>query len=181
MEIMHKSTLQLIMQLRQFPYQLEQHVACLPYKQLTHTCSHIKMNIAQHVHHLADAHMTIYIHSRLIYTENEPPLKPYDESDWLRCNDCASADITASLAILRGTHGRMAEFFSTLTPSDWERAGNHPVNGYSTLHNQLELLVAHGQAHLAQIITQINDLSLQLPVNNRLQEQEIMDVLRVTS
>jgi hypothetical protein len=49
------------------------------------------------------------------------------------------------------------------------------------LHNQLELLVAHGQAHLAQIITQINDLSLQLPVNNRLQEQEIMDVLRVTS
>ena len=178
---MHKSTLQLIMQLRQFPYQLEQHVACLPYKQLTHACSHTKMSIAQHVHHLADAHMTIYIHSRLIYTENEPPLKPYDEDAWLHCTDSLSTDITASLAILRGIHGRMAEFFSTLTPCDWERAGNHPINGYSTLYNQLELLVAHGQAHLAQITTQINDLSLQLPVNNRLQEQVTMDVLRVTS
>jgi hypothetical protein len=178
---MYKSTLQLIMRLRQFSHQLEQLVVGLSYKQLTHTCIHTKMSIAQHVHHLADAHMTIYIHSRLIYTENEPPLKPYDESDWLRCNDCASADITASLAILRGTHGRMAEFFSTLIPSDWERAGNHPVNGYCTLHNQLELLVIHGQDHLAQITTQINDLSLQLPVNNKLQEQVIAAVLWGTS
>ena len=169
--IMHKSTLQLIMQLRQFSHQLEQLVTLLPAKQLSHTCIHAKMSIAQHVHHLADAHMTIYIHSRLIYTENEPPLKPYDELAWLRCNDCASTDITTSLALLRGTHTRMAEFFSTLTYSDWERAGNHPVNGYITLHNQLELLVAHGQTHLAQITTQINDLSLQLPVNNELQEQ----------
>ncbi len=76
---MHKSTLQLIMQLRQFSHQLEQLVAYLPYTTLAHICMHPKMSIAQHVHHLADAHMTIYIHSRLIYTENKPPLKPYDE------------------------------------------------------------------------------------------------------
>jgi hypothetical protein len=178
---MHKSTLQLIMQLRQFPYQLAQLVTHLPYTTLAHICMHPKMSIAQHVHHLADAHMTIYIHSRLIYTENEPPLKPYDEAAWLQCTDSSSTDITASLAILHGTHARMADFFHTLTYNDWERAGNHPINGYITLHDQLELLVAHGQTHLDQITTQINYLSLQLSINNELQEQVTKAVLRGTS
>lgn len=178
---MHKSTLHLIMVLRQFPYQLAQRVTRLPYTTLTHVDMHTNMSIAQHVHHLADAHMTIYIHSRLIFTENEPPLKPYDESAWLQCSDSLSTDITASLAILHGTHARMAEFFHTLTYRDWERAGNHPINGYVTLHDQLQELVSHGQTHLEQITTQINHLSLQLPSNNGLQGQVITEVLRGTS
>ena len=158
---MHKSTFHSIMLLRQFPYQLAQLVTYLPYTYLADTYIHTKMSVAQHVHHLADAHMTIYIHCRLIYTENQPPLKPYDEVAWLQCTDSSSIDITTSLAILHGTHARMADFFHTLSYSDWERAGNHPVNGYITLHDQLHALIAHGETHLKQITTQINDLSLQ--------------------
>ena len=178
---MHRSLLHLIMLLRQFPHQLEQLVSRIPISLLIDNNHHFKMSIAQHVHHLADAHMTAYIHSRLIYTENEPPLKPYDEQAWLQCNDSTIADLTASLAILHGTHARLAIFFSTLSYSDWERAGNHPINGYVTLHDQLCALVTHGQTHLEQITRQLNDLAVPLLVSNKLQEQEKTDGLRVTS
>ena len=108
-------------------------------------------SIAQNVHHLADSHMNAYIRCRLIASEVNPPLKPYDQDAWAGFGDSQTADVSASLAIIQGIHHRWADFFANLDATDWDRVGYHPDLGAVSLHRQLVGYVSHGEAHLAQI------------------------------
>jgi len=108
-------------------------------------------SIAQNVHHLADSHMTSYIRCRLIASELNPPLKPYDQDAWAEFADSQTTDVSTSLSILHGLHLRWADFFTNLADSDWERVGLHPELGAVSLQRQLIGYVAHGNEHLAQI------------------------------
>ena len=141
----------LITSLRAFPQQLVMAIANLDDAcMLAHPLAE-EWSIAQNVHHLADSHMTAYIRCRLIASEINPPLKPYDQDAWAGFGDSQTADVTASLAILHGLHQRWADFFTNLTDSDWERVGSHPELGAVSLHRQLVGYVAHGDEHLEQI------------------------------
>ena len=141
----------LITSLRAFPQQLITAIADLDDAcMLAHPLAE-EWSIAQNVHHLADSHMTAFIRCRLIASEVNPPLKPYDQDAWAGFGDSQTADVTASLAILHGLHQRWADFFTNLTDSDWERVGSHPELGAVSLHRQLVGYVAHGAEHLDQI------------------------------
>jgi hypothetical protein len=137
--------------LRAFPQQLVMAIADLDDAcMLAHPIAG-EWSIAQNVHHLADSHMTAFIRCRLIASEVNPPLKPYDQDAWAGFGDSQTADVTASLAILHGLHQRWADFFTNLTDSNWERVGSHPELGAVSLHRQLVGYVAHGDEHLEQI------------------------------
>lgn len=141
----------LITSLRAFPQQLITAIADLDDAcMLAHPLAG-EWSIAQNVHHLADSHMTAYIRCRLIASEINPPLKPYDQDAWAGFGDSQTADVSASLAILQGLHQRWADFFTNLAESDWERVGYHPELGAVSLHRQLVGYVAHGAEHLDQI------------------------------
>src|SRR5881394_3807261 len=43
--------------------------------------------VRQVVHHVPDSHMNSYIRFRLALTENEPTVKPYNESKWALLKD----------------------------------------------------------------------------------------------
>jgi hypothetical protein len=105
---------------------------------------------AQNVHHLADSHMNAYVRCRLILTEEEPQLKPYDQERWAELPD-AAADVAPSIAILHGLHARWTRFWQALAPADWGRLGMHEENGPMTLDAILRSYAAHGEAHLTQI------------------------------
>lgn len=107
--------------------------------------------VAQNIHHLADSHMNSYIRCKLILTEEEPALKPYDQERWADLPDSRMQDVALSIELLRGLHARWVCFWGSLQPQDWQRTGSHPQAGLVTLADQLRLYAAHGEAHIAQI------------------------------
>lgn len=138
-------------QIGRLPAELEALVGGLSPEQLTSAYLVGEWTVAQNVHHLADSHMNSYIRCKLIATEDNPTLKPYNQEDWAGFPDAQSADLSTSLALLRALHTRWVAFFTNLPEAAWQRTGYHPENGTVTLESQLHYYAAHGQGHLDQI------------------------------
>lgn len=138
-------------QIRRLPEQLAALVRDLSREQLTTPYLAGEWTVAQNVHHLADSHMNSYIRCKLIATEANPPLKPYDQDQWARFDDATDADITVSLQLLSSLHTRWVTFWEQLSEADWRRTGYHPENGLVSLELQVQLYAAHGLGHLDQI------------------------------
>src|SRR6185437_3006949 len=56
--------------------------------------------VRQVVHHVADSHINSYVRFRLALTEDEPVIKPYDESRWAELTDARTAPVEISLAFI---------------------------------------------------------------------------------
>lgn len=140
-----------IARLRALPEQIAALVAPHSAADLTAHFLAGEWSVAQNVHHLVDSHMNAYIRCRLILTEDQPTLKPYNQDDWAALADAAAADVAPSLAILRGMHARWAAFFENLPDDAWDRAGMHPEYGAVTLDSLLASYANHGEAHIDQI------------------------------
>jgi hypothetical protein len=147
----HLERAALIEQIRNLPSALERLVSGLSAETLTTIFIDGEWSIAQNVHHVADSHMNSYLRCKLMATEDNPPLKPYDEAAWALFVDANSADLNATFELLRGLHTRWAIFWETLPDEAWSRTGMHQASGPVTLARQLQLYVDHGNAHLAQI------------------------------
>lgn len=140
-----------IHQLAVFPKQLHAVVTRIDQHALVATPIPGEWSIAQNVHHLADSHSTAFARCRLILTEHNPPLKPYDQDAWAALADSRNPDIGPSLLILQGLHQRWSAFFAQLSDADWHRTGQHAEAGAMTLASILHGYVAHGQSHIDQI------------------------------
>lgn len=143
------TTAEKIEAIRRFPSQLEALVTDLTSEELTTAYNASEWTVAQNVHHLVDSHMNSYIRMKFIQTQDNPTLTPYDQDVWANLPDSQSADIRASMAIIRGLHQRWSVFLENV--DDWARPGYHPDNGPVTLELQLDYYVAHCEAHLKQI------------------------------
>ena len=140
-----------IEKIRRLPQQVEDLVAGLSPQQLTAKPLPNEWTVAQNVHHIADSHINSYVRCKLMATEDNPTLKPYDEGAWALLTDGSSPDLSDSLALLKALHARWARFWENLPEDAWQRTGQHPESGPVTLARQLELYVQHGEAHLDQI------------------------------
>lgn len=142
---------QQIEKIRCLPAHIHHLVDGLTPAQLTTPFLPDEWSVAQNIHHLADSHCSSYIRCKLIVTESNPTLKPYDQNQWAALVDASAADVTPSLLWLQGMHARWVHFWETLKDQDWERPGFHPENGTVTLADQLKLYAAHGEGHIDQI------------------------------
>ena len=140
-----------IEKIRRLPQQLEELVAELAPEELTARPLADEWTVAQNVHHLVDSHINSYVRCKLMATEENPTLKPYDEGAWARLADGSSADLSDSLTLLKALHARWLQFWEKLPEEAWQRTGLHPESGAVTLARQLDLYAAHGEAHLDQI------------------------------
>jgi hypothetical protein len=140
-----------IEQIRRLPEQVEYLVGALSPEELAGHFLPSEWSAAQNVHHLADSHMNSYIRCRLILTEEEPAIKPYDQDRWAALPDASATDVGPSVQILRGIHTRWVQLFEHVAPLEWARTGLHPERGIVTLESQLALYAWHGEAHLEQI------------------------------
>jgi hypothetical protein len=137
--------------LREFPDTLEALVQGLSATQLTTPYLAGEWTVAQNVHHLADSHLNSYIRFKLIATEIHPPLKGYDQDRWAGLADAESADLSTSLAILRGLHARWVDFLEAVTDEQWQRSGVHSQDGELTMDDLLKTYANHCHNHLDQI------------------------------
>lgn len=137
--------------IRRLPGQIEALVSGLSAAQLTTHFLAGEWTVAQNVHHLADSHMNSYIRCKLILTEENPPLKPYDQDAWANLPDAQSADLSTSLLLLAQLHARWVTFWENLPETAWGRVGFHPDNGPMTLADIVRSYAAHGEAHIDQI------------------------------
>ena len=140
-----------IEKIRRLPHQVDELISGLSPQELTAKTLPNEWTVAQNVHHLADSHINSYVRCKLMATEENPTLKPYDEGAWALLSDGSSADLSDSLVLLKALHARWVRFWQNLPEEAWQRTGSHPQSGAVTLARQLELYVEHGEAHLEQI------------------------------
>lgn len=142
---------QWIAQIEQLPAQLTELVRPLSPSQLTTQFLANEWSVAQNIHHLADSHMNSYIRCKLIASEENPTLKPYDQDLWAAFGDAQQADVEISLQLLRSLHARWVQFWRELPEDAWQRIGFHPENGPISLISLVETYANHGLGHIDQI------------------------------
>jgi hypothetical protein len=107
--------------------------------------------VRQLVHHVADSHMNAYIRTRLALTEENPPVKPYDEAKWAELADAKTLPIAGSLAIIEALHERWVHLIHSLPADQLERTMHHPEHGKISLDALLEIYAWHGPHHTAHV------------------------------
>lgn len=107
--------------------------------------------VRQVVHHLADSHMNAFIRAKLIVTEDNPTLKPYNQDDWAKTADACRLPIQSSLMLVKVLHERWVALLKSLPESAWSRTAQHPEMGPVTLERQLVIYSGHGDKHVGQI------------------------------
>jgi uncharacterized damage-inducible protein DinB len=107
--------------------------------------------VRQVVHHVPDSHMNAYIRWRLALTENEPTIKPYEESAWAKLEDAANAPIDVSLKLLEPLHERWVRLLRSVKDEEFARTFRHPDHGVRTLDWMLFLYAWHGNHHTAHV------------------------------
>ncbi|MEQ9468668.1 MAG: putative metal-dependent hydrolase [Ekhidna sp.] len=138
--------------LETFPEKLKKLVGNLSYDELELTYRPGGWNVKQVVHHLADSHMNSFIRFKLVLTEDNPTIKPYNEAAWARTPDADNEDINESIEILEGLHNRWVVLMKSLKPEDKKRTYFHPEhNKEFTLEWMLGLYDWHCRHHLAHI------------------------------
>ena len=107
--------------------------------------------VRQVVHHVPDSHLNSYVRFRLALTEENPTIKPYDESRWAELTDARTAPIEISLAFLESLHARWILLLRSLRPEDFAREFRHPELGVVSLDKNIALYAWHGRHHVAHI------------------------------
>jgi hypothetical protein len=140
-----------IERIRRLPEQLDDLTSGLSPEQLTTHFLDGEWSVAQNVHHLADSHMNSYIRLKLILTEENPTIRPYDQDLWALTPEANSPDLSASMTLLRGLHHRWSALFEALDDAQWQRRGFHPESGVITPVSLVTDYADHGEGHLDQI------------------------------
>ncbi len=106
----------------------------------------------QLINHLADSHMHSYLRFKLALTEDNPTIKPYNESAWAELQDSFAIDIKPSMQILKGLHKRWVYEIKALTNKELSRTFFHPELELSiSLRESLAYYAWHCEHHLAQL------------------------------
>jgi len=138
-------------EIEQAPANLRAAVAGLSEKQLDTPYRPGGWTVRQVAHHIPDSHLNSYIRFRLALTENEPTIKPYDQTRWAELKDSTSAPVELSLALLESLHRRWALMLRTLSAADFARTFRHPELGVVSLDQNLALYAWHGRHHIAHV------------------------------
>jgi uncharacterized damage-inducible protein DinB len=106
--------------------------------------------VRQVVHHVSDSHMNALIRLKLALTEDNPTIKPYDETAWAELAD-AKMPIEASQSLLDSVHARWDRVWRSMKPEQFARKLVHPDHGERTIDWLLFDYEWHGKHHTAHI------------------------------
>ena len=130
-----------------FPAELK---AVIPLAQLDKPYREGGWTARQVVHHIADSHMNAFIRFRLTLTEDNPTVKPYNETEWAKLVD-TKEDPAVSIQILEGLHRRWHRMLEGMSESDFKRTAVHPEHGQVSIDWFLQLYSWHGRHHIGHI------------------------------
>lgn len=107
--------------------------------------------VRQLVHHVPDSHLNAYIRFKWALTEDEPPVRTYDENAWSGLVDASEGPIDMSLRLLDALHVRWVSLLRGLTGAQWSRQLRHPELGRLGLTTLLAHYAWHGRHHTAHV------------------------------
>jgi hypothetical protein len=108
--------------------------------------------IRQLVHHVADSHVNAYVRHKLTVTEDEPTIRPYDQTVWAESPEAKRADPEISLALLDGLHWRWVAFLRALSAEQFARRFVHPeMPAPVSLDWSVAMYAWHGRHHTAHV------------------------------
>lgn len=139
--------------LEALPAKLRQAVDSLSDEQLDTPYRPGGWTLRQVVHHLADSHLNSYTRFRLALTEENPTIKPYEESSWAYLHDARWAAPALSLQLLEALHQRWVLLLRSLTMEEWHRSFVHPQNGDTYLFQAVGMYAWHGEHHVGHILS----------------------------
>ncbi len=133
------------------PFQLADAVRGLDAQQLDTPYREGGWTLRQVVHHLADSHCNAYVRTKLLLTENEPTVKPYDENRWAQLDDGKCGAIGSSMLIVTAIHERWVQCLRGCGGAEFARRLMHPDNGPMTLDDLVSVYEWHGRHHVAHV------------------------------
>jgi len=106
--------------------------------------------VRQVAHHLPDSQLNAYIRFKLALTEENPPIKTYNEKAWAELPD-SRMPVENSLLLLDSVHKRWISILRAMKPEDFARTIQHPELGTVQLDRYLALYAWHCKHHVAHI------------------------------
>lgn len=106
--------------------------------------------VRQVVHHVPDSHMNALIRLKLALTEDNPTIKPYNETLWADLAD-AAMPIEVSQTLLDSVHARWDRIWRSLKPEHFSRQLVHPDHGPRNVDWLLFMYTWHARHHTAHI------------------------------
>ncbi len=106
----------------------------------------------QIIHHLADAHMNMYIRLKLALTEDQPVVKTYEDGLWADLPDVENVPVNVSITLLHALHRRIGALLRAMEDRDWERTYYHPEQERAIpLWELADYMSWHGRHHVQQV------------------------------
>ncbi|MGQ0764044.1 MAG: YfiT family bacillithiol transferase [Gemmatimonadota bacterium] len=133
------------------PRQLRAAVAGLGEQQLDTPYRPGGWTVREVAHHVADSHANAYIRVKLALTEENPVIKPYDESAWARLDDTRKLPVGISLSMLDSITERFVVILRSLGDTGFARTYRHPETGEHDLNYLVAMYAWHGRHHVAHI------------------------------
>lgn len=144
--------------LKAFPAILSEKVANLPDEILDKSYRPEGWTLRQVVHHLADSHINAYIRCKLLLTQDNPTINPYQEQKWAEMEDAKYLPVSVSLQLLTALHTRWALALENVPDSDFSRTYTHPQYGHIfELGEVMALYAWHCKHHLGHIMLVLAD------------------------
>lgn len=108
--------------------------------------------VKQVVHHVADSHINAYCRFKLGLTEDNPTIKPYEESLWADLKDTQNTPVNISITLLHALHIRFHELLTNITDEEFNRTIFHPEHKKEmSLWYLLGMYAWHSKHHTAHI------------------------------
>lgn len=140
-----------LQQLADGPANLRAALAGLSEKQISSRYREGGWTLRQVVHHLADAHVNGFARFKLALTEDNPPIKTYEETLWAETADGRDAPVELSLKLLEALHERWVFLLGSLAEGEFGRTFSHPQRGVLSIDAALQLYAWHCVHHTAHI------------------------------
>ena len=110
-----------------------------------------KWSVMEVVQHLADTELVYGYRTRMILSQDTPPIAGYDQDVWVRTfhyRELPLAEALAQLSALRATNLRLLR---SLDAAQWKRAGLHSERGMESVKRIVQMIGGHDLVHRRQI------------------------------
>lgn len=142
----------MIKEIDKLPKRLKEAVKNLSDEQLDTPYRADGWTVRQVIHHIADSHINSYCRFRLALTEDNPTIKPYEESKWAELPDAKTLPVKFSLDLLKNLHKRWVMLLKSLDKDQLKRTFHHPENNKDwKLDETIAMYSWHCNHHLAHI------------------------------
>lgn len=109
-------------------------------------------SLTEVVCHLRDVEREVHQpRFKLILTQERPFLPGVSADEWAQTRGYRIENGRAALEAFLIARKETITLLSDLEPAAWQRQGNHAFFGLTTLHELLNLVVKHDQAHWQQV------------------------------